>query len=578
MSDSLQDRISAYLNGDLTDAELAALHDELATDPAALTEFVLALDQHAELRKAFLEKGGARQALTDMRRPRARLAFGTIAACAVAVVTALLLRSTPVARLDSLVGQVRLSSGTAAVEGQEILDGQGLETVGDSRATLKLPDGTTLRLNARTRIAELTADHRVVLHQGALAADVRPRERPLIFSTPHGDATVLGTSLRLAVDGTSTRLEVSTGRVRLNTLEVAAGQYAVAGAGATLAAKPLRAERGVELVRRMPPNSWLAVPDSRLRQALPDPVLFPKLRDPRGIVESWSGGLLDPRRGRLVLWGGGHTNYHGNELYAFDLDALTWERLTDPTPEPVLGRQVNADGTPMARATYNGLAYIAHADRMFALGGDTADSAGPRPDSTWTFDFAARAWRNREPSGDRPPTWVGATCAYDPATSTVWWGEGRTPAEAGLYSYDHDANRWTRHTGDFFYYQTSAIDLRRGLLVAVGDGKLFAHDVRGGDPARRTWTASGGDAFIARLNPGWDYDAAADRFVGWAGGAVYVLNPETRRFKSYDAPGAPAATPNGIFGRWRYVPALDVFVVVTGIDEDVHFYKPPVGD
>jgi hypothetical protein len=37
---------------------------------------------------------------------------------------------------------------------------------------------------------------------------------------------------------------------------------------------------------------------------------------------------------------------------------------------------------------------------------------------------------------------------------------------------------------------------------------------------------------------------------------------------------APAPTQNGIFGRWRYVPSLDAFVVVTAIDQNVQFYKP----
>src|SRR5262245_64156658 len=64
-------------------------------------------------------------------------------------------------------------------------------------------------------------------------------------------------------------------------------------------------------------------------------------------------------------------------------------RSTDPTPDPADGGQKNADGTPNARATYNGLAYIAHADRLFALGGDLAGSHRgflTRADILWTFE------------------------------------------------------------------------------------------------------------------------------------------------------------------------------------------------
>ena len=359
--------------------------------------------------------------------------------------------------------------------------------------------------------------------------------------------------------------------------DVAAGHFAAVSETKAPESKALLSER----VRRMAPNSWLSLPDTQLRQVVPDPARFPKVRgigNPKAIIDSWSGGALDTRRNRLLIWGGGHTNYRGNEVYAFDLESIAWERLTDPGLNPAAGRQVNDEGAPIARATYNGLAYIAHADRMFALGGDSADSA-VTPDATWTFDLAANSWENRDPIGDRPPTWVGATSAYDPATRKVWWGEGRSPANAGLYSYDFDLNRWTRHTPDFFYYQTSAVDTRRGRLVSAGDGKVFAHDVRGGGtPTRQVWRTTGGDALLAKANPGFDYDSAADRLVGWGGGAVHVLHPGTKTWTSYDAPGAPPPTPNGIFGRWRYVPSLDVFVVVTGIDENVHLYKLPEGD
>jgi hypothetical protein len=330
----------------------------------------------------------------------------------------------------------------------------------------------------------------------------------------------------------------------------------------------------------MAPNSWLSVSGTPLRDALPDPAQTPKvraLRDPRGIVDSWSGGIFDSRRNRLVVWGGGHINYAGNELYAFDLETLQWERLTDPTLDPAVGGQINKDGTPIARATYNGLACLTHADRMFALGGDPAPGAGVL-DATWTFDFATRVWQIRSPSGDRPGGWVGCACAYDSETRKLWWGESSRPGggTGGLYSYDVDANRWTRHTSEPFYYQTMAVDTRRGRLVAVGHGKLLACDVRGtGSPAVQTWTTTGGEAFIAKPNPGFDYDAAADRFVGWAGGIVYSLNPETNVWEGFDPPASPKATTTGIFGRWRYVPSLDVFVVVTSIDENVHFYKLP---
>lgn len=596
MNEDLHRLISAYLDGDLADAEAETLRQMLKSDPEALSEFVRAIDLHGEMRKVYTEGKGRRQALKEIHLGR-RMAIA-VAACAALATTVWFagFRSpAPVARLETIVGQVRLLAGEdrpPANEGLEIRAGQGLETVGDSRATVRLADGTTLDLKARTTVSDFdqAGRNRVKLDRGTLSAVVRPQraDRPLIFETPHGEATVVGTSLTLSVDGDpvkgTTRLEVAEGKVRLSRLantppvEVLTRQYAIAAKGVALEPKPLDRPHGAALVHGMAPGTWLSVPATRLRQAIPEPGRYPKVKgDPRGIVDSWSGGVLDARRNRLIVWGGGITNYHGNEVYAFDLESLTWERLTEPS-EPAIGRQVNADGTPISRATYNGLAAIPHADRMFALGGDSADSAGPAPDITWTFDFATHAWQDRNPTGDRPPSWVGALAAYDPATRKVWWGESRSPANAGLYCYDVDANRWTKENNDHFYYHTGAVDSRRGRLVCAGNGKLFAYDIRGPKPSRKNLKTTGADAFLARPNPGWDYDPVSDRLVGWAGGPVAILHPETGAWRLIDAPGAPQPTPNGIFGRWRFVPALNVFVVVTAVDENVHFFKPPAGE
>jgi hypothetical protein len=85
MTDDLQTRISAYLNGDLTDEDAERLRRQLSSDPKALTEFVHAMDLHAELRKAFQEGKGTSQALKEIRqakRFKMRSFVGAIAACA----------------------------------------------------------------------------------------------------------------------------------------------------------------------------------------------------------------------------------------------------------------------------------------------------------------------------------------------------------------------------------------------------------------------------------------------------------------------------------------------------------------
>jgi hypothetical protein len=321
----------------------------------------------------------------------------------------------------------------------------------------------------------------------------------------------------------------------------------------------------------MPANSWLEIPHSLLKAVTPDMAVYPKIRGntgPASVVVAWSGAALDTKRSRLILWGGGHADYHGNELYAFDVPTLAWQRITDPFPDPVHDQQINADGTPNARHTYNGLAYIAHADRFFACGGALSGKGFALCDTTWTYDFAVKAWETHRPGDHAPGGGIGHCCAYDPVSKRVFFGNGK-----GLFAYTFDTDSWVQLTGDAFYYITLAVDPKRRLLVGVGNKSMISYDLTKGDVVRRALVTSGGDAFIAAGNPGFEYDPVADRMVGWVKGTVYVLDDETWTWKVNDVPGGPQDSPNGTYGRWRYVPAVNAFILVTAWDADVFFYK-----
>ena len=507
----------------------------------------------------------------------------------------------PVARVEHLKGTAYRISGDVRelLRGDEgIRSGEGISTVGQgSRIDIVYPDRTRLSLDADTvvgSIEEGPAGKRVFVAKGIARADVAKQDagRPMILTTPQGDAKVLGTTLRLHVDpnaGKETRLEVTEGKVELKSkldgksVVVVTGHFAVIAADVPLVARPM-APKLSGPVAAMAPNSWLAVPNTTLWSAVPDPVRYPKIQGrsgPAAVISGWSGAALDSRRQRLLVWGGGAVDYFGNELYAFDVAALRWERVTEPTPDPQVGSQVNADGTPAARSTFNGLAYIAHADRFFAMGGSLAEreGGGRSSDLTWTFDLQGRKWENRNPAPKGPLGGGGSNCSYDPATRKVWWGSA-LGTNGGLWDYDYDRNAWTRHNTDSFYYFTSLVDTKRGLLVVAGSGSLFSYDLRKGKPIRTPWKTTGGDALVASSNPGFDYDPIADRYVGWAGDAVYALDPDTKIWTVHHPPGAPKATgvksggpAMGTYGRWRYVSSVEAFILVTDINENVHFFK-----
>lgn len=177
-----------------------------------------------------------------------------------------------VARVESAKGEVMIvteSDRTPAKGGENLFAGQGIQTIGpDSLAVVVFPDSTRLELAPDTTVQSVSggsgllpatplqsgspfermaAGKRVHLARGTLAADVskQPAGRTMVFTTPHAEATVLGTRLTLTVTGDSTRLEVREGRVRFTRLSdrasvtVGAGHFAVAAAGQSLAVKSI---------------------------------------------------------------------------------------------------------------------------------------------------------------------------------------------------------------------------------------------------------------------------------------------------------------------------------------------------
>ncbi len=52
---------------------------------------------------------------------------------------------------------------------------------------------------------------------------------------------------------------------------------------------------------------------------------------PGSIIAAWSSFAWDSNRGDLILWGGGHANYGGNEVYRWHGTTQLWERASVPS-------------------------------------------------------------------------------------------------------------------------------------------------------------------------------------------------------------------------------------------------------
>jgi hypothetical protein len=330
---------------------------------------------------------------------------------------------------------------------------------------------------------------------------------------------------------------------------------------------------------------WTELPGTKLNAVCPpDTPDYQFSRNCNLVIRAWSGGIADLARNRLIIWGGGHNDYFGNELYALDLTDQRLKRLNDPSPiAGGPGLVELSDHTPNSRHTYGGLAYIAHADRMFVYGGSPATSgAGFASTDTWTLDLRTLQWKRIDDPNTRSPLGsdFGVVADYDPNTQRVFVHDNHD-----FWQYTDESHSY-KHlaASQISIYNSAVIDPKRKLFFIIGgqDPKSSTADViqvidisRGRNYALQNWHTSGCGALPNAGYPGVAYDPVLDRIVGWVGGnTVYIFNPETKSCTTNSPPNGPGPQqPNGTHGRFRYFPAIDGFVLVNDASQNAYVLK-----
>ena len=185
-----------------------------------------------------------------------------------------LMRTEPAdAAVAAVSGGVR-SGGRAVVAGQALAEGSELETGADGQVTVRLVDGTVLRLRAAGR-ARIEESRRVTgtdstrsgvrLEQGRVEVEARPArggQPGFRIGTPQGVLGVRGTEFRVDTVDARTRAEVLEGVVAVAGQRAgssaAAEQRVAAGFGTVIAADG----------RVAPPSALLPAPDVTALPAL----------------------------------------------------------------------------------------------------------------------------------------------------------------------------------------------------------------------------------------------------------------------------------------------------------------------
>ncbi len=339
----------------------------------------------------------------------------------------------------------------------------------------------------------------------------------------------------------------------------------------------------------------------------------------QNVIRTWNGAIADTTTNRLIIWGGGHDNYFGNEIYSLNLIAnpITLTRVKDPTVPTNFANDANCiDGippgspnfAPNAREGYGGLVFLPTPNRLMILDGSLACIQGDGSSNTWTIPLSnissATSWVHEDPTlsgtkpnadGDGP---YGNVAAYDPNSGLVFVSDSEA-----LYTYKYSTNTYTQITAPKGFitgiYLSGAIDPTRKLFVlvggcsagtcAAGDGVFVADISNPASTTQQNWTTatladpncaeflSGGVNPINSANPGITFDSVANDFVAWPnqGNSVYIMTPDTTNQRltcqkltftggppnSADANNQPN-TSYGTFGRFRYFPAIDAFVLI----------------
>jgi hypothetical protein len=350
----------------------------------------------------------------------------------------------------------------------------------------------------------------------------------------------------------------------------AGGRSEMAGAGTGGRA----AQGGFPGIELPAGKGWLELPDTAL-----DPVCachdgFPEVCASGGCggIFAWSSGAYDSLRARLIVFGGGHSDYFGNELFGLSLSNSTMSRLTDPgLPLADECTFSTAGGTqPASRHTYDTLLYLEHADRLFVFGG-SMPPCGYLSQDTWTYSFADQAWEPHQPSGPIPEAVPGITGDYDPVSKRVLLHDN-----AALYRYDleQDAFEQLLAEDEIDYHMSGVIEPQARKLVLVGTGNVLVYDIDGDDHSRKPLDTTGADELVGSVYPGLAYDPDSGHIVAWNGGdTAYSLDLDTGIWTALTSPNGPGvANETGTFKRWRYV-GDSSFVLVNGPRQNAFLFR-----
>jgi hypothetical protein len=371
----------------------------------------------------------------------------------------------------------------------------------------------------------------------------------------------------------------------------------------------------------------------------PDPTRTAVYRGGSGFpaILAYSGMAYAPNlgaKGSLVIHGGGDGDYWGNDVHAFDLATETWSRLNNPSTAltgsglPPLGVGFSVD--PLYDAVHgeygDGTIGTAHTyNHLFVIpGGTNGKGLLIAACQLWAYDHNVTGWAHAFDLGATPGVWSRystnaavnistpqATC-YDAVHNCIWivatsgWASSITKLD--LATRAHTSGIWmpsgnTVNIGDYAcacQFPVSGPGQVNGLMLMLafngnyqGPQTLQMYAIDTTQPSTTgavQLTLNGLNLIPATTNGSnsidWDpVENVAYAYLGpvdiahvykitppasgsWLTGA-WTITQITLPSSFSDGLGG------GIYSRWRYIPSIGKFALVTAVTDKVALWTPP---
>ncbi|MCL4721021.1 MAG: hypothetical protein KJ041_03515, partial [Gammaproteobacteria bacterium] len=387
------------------------------------------------------------------------------------------------------------------------------------------------------------------------------------------------------------------------------GDFFLSGLGlmAGLVAGPLMVQAAA--IDNLQPGVWTAVSNNSIASVNPCPgdnCSYSGISGQKGLINEWSSGAYAANLGQygsLLVWGGGHGQYLGNEVYRFDIASGNWSRLTEPTSSFSLDYSNSelANGVPMSMHSGSMLEYDPATSRFLKLTSASDHVYGEKGTGTvHMLDVNTRAWSRAQKLPGHSGAMNATSTAYDPTRKVVWLHPNYSAGSAVFSYFSPASGTWTaagtqNNMADVGIYGAMAVDPTRDIAVLLDTyssrDAIYVYALSEAiasktGPYSITVTGAGGAKVPSALKTraAFQWDSVNKVFVGWGtGSSVWTLTPPSSSWKTgtwtwknvtaASGSASPQANSNGTFGRFRYVPALAAFIVVNDINSPVYMYK-----